>query len=482
MPAPALGLLDQFNRANEIPLSGGGNWRRIQNGLGALNLVSNVVAGTTGTTNAMAWIGNGPIPGDAESYYTIATLPASGDALNCYLRLAQLDVTQNIATGYTAYWVATTGDVGIRRVFNNTFALLASGVTVAPAVGNRFGFTVSGSTFTLWIDTGSGWTSVLTATDATYTRGYVGVGMRGTNARIDDFGGGGTAVPDAHLVSQVAVEALVAAYTQARVSQVAVEVVTDSTPVVTVTGVRASQIAVEALRSPQAIDGYFVNESGNVYGGLGTTQWYASVPTGTQLDDLLVHAMVGKLGPFGSVDMPGWTVLGIYDGNFVVAVKYADTADVGGWAGELCTAFDVGGVPADMFPASITGCYRGVPTYGSVVFAGRAEPASMTNTVPAVVLPVGLSIVIALGKTDPPGSGFDVPATSTIPGFTFRRHYQGFAFGDWWTEGIELHDLQPAGPGSVGPWTATESQLDKKQWGVLGLSPPTVGLHVNWTI
>lgn len=217
----------------------------------------------------------------------------------------------------------------------------------------------------------------------------------------------------------------------------------------------------------------FADQSGTTYGGLGTSHWNASVPAGTALGDLLVHAMATREGTsLVSADMPGWTQLGLFGGAYVIAVKYAEAFDVGGWAGELCTGFNLGGGGATMFPASITGCYRGTHDYAGVV--ELQTPAGTTHTVPAVDAPTADTTIIAFGRTMPPGAGSDVPEIGSIPGFTFRGHYQGFAFGQWWTNGIELHDKRAGAAGPVGPWTSTETGTDAKAWAVLGLVPRAI--------
>jgi hypothetical protein len=44
MAFPTTGLLDQFNRANETPLSGGGNWAVLSTSINPLKLLSNEIA------------------------------------------------------------------------------------------------------------------------------------------------------------------------------------------------------------------------------------------------------------------------------------------------------------------------------------------------------------------------------------------------------------------------------------------------------
>lgn len=225
----------------------------------------------------------------------------------------------------------------------------------------------------------------------------------------------------------------------------------------------------------------FTGVSGNTYGGLGTSQWRASVPAETALGDLLVHyAVLGAGASIFYVDMDGWTVLAIVRGSSVIAVKYAEDFDVGGSPGVVCTGRVIDHSEGDFFPSSITCCYSGVHDYGGVVSLFE-DTASTVHTVPAVLAPNPDTTIVALGQTLPPGGGFDVPYTGSIPAFTMRGHYQGFAFGEWWTNGCEIHDGRAGGTGLVGPWTGTETGTDKKVWNVLGLLPNPGKTHVYLT-
>ena len=61
-------IVDDFNRANENPLSGGGNWTTITS-IGGAQLVSNAVAASGSTTAGSLW--HTVFTGDVETYATV---------------------------------------------------------------------------------------------------------------------------------------------------------------------------------------------------------------------------------------------------------------------------------------------------------------------------------------------------------------------------------------------------------------------------
>jgi hypothetical protein len=187
-----LPVLDNFNRANEAPLSQGGNWIRMANGMAQLQVVSNAAAGpTTSTTSSMAYTPPG-IMVDSESSCSIAILPSiTNDSIQVYTRLGGLNVLANTVRGYMAQWLAGSGIVNIvRHNGDNTATTIATATIAAPRVGDKIRITSIGSLHTAYVDTGGGWTSVVSVTDTNYTSGYIGLGGRGTTFAADNFGGG----------------------------------------------------------------------------------------------------------------------------------------------------------------------------------------------------------------------------------------------------------------------------------------------------
>ena len=84
--------------------------------------------------------------------------------------------------------LAGTDQVLIERVDNGAIVNLLT-VNQELAAGDVFLLRVKGSTVEAWRNDGSAWSRLGTTTDSTYAGvGFVGVGMRGTTGRADDFG------------------------------------------------------------------------------------------------------------------------------------------------------------------------------------------------------------------------------------------------------------------------------------------------------
>ena len=92
--------------------------------------------------------------------------------------------------GYSLFinQVAGTDTFVINRVDDGAFTALATG-NQDIAAGDTLLFRANGSTLEGWRHDGSSWSLIVTTTDGTYTgAGYVGIGLRGTTGRLDDFG------------------------------------------------------------------------------------------------------------------------------------------------------------------------------------------------------------------------------------------------------------------------------------------------------
>lgn len=184
-------IIDDFNRANATTL--GANWALLTNfGFGGSDLGVNgnqAYNPSGGTYISMYWAAAtfGP---DCECYLTIATLP-SADNVSLYLRTQQ----PGSATydGYILDVLLSTSEFAISSITNGTATQIGARVSQSVASGNKILFEAIGSTLTGYINTGSGWVSVISRTDTTYA-GAGGVGFYGggnnTAWRYDDFGGG----------------------------------------------------------------------------------------------------------------------------------------------------------------------------------------------------------------------------------------------------------------------------------------------------
>lgn len=180
-------LLDNFNRANENPVSQGGNWASIGiNGGSGARLQSNRLQnlaqpGTSHRTSTFS--------GPAEASATITSLPSSNHWLSVYVCLQDAGTA-----GWDGYELRTTVVSGadlweIRKVVNGSPSVLAStnldlvsgGTMLLRRLGNNLEF--------WWRPPGGDWSLKLSAPDSTYVTGRIGIGGQKSGA-LDDFGGG----------------------------------------------------------------------------------------------------------------------------------------------------------------------------------------------------------------------------------------------------------------------------------------------------
>ncbi len=86
MAFPTTSVLDDFNRADENPLSGGGNWALL-NSLGApLKSVSNQVGESTNALNESYWAASNFGP-DCEVFCTFSVVPTAAGGMRLYVRI-----------------------------------------------------------------------------------------------------------------------------------------------------------------------------------------------------------------------------------------------------------------------------------------------------------------------------------------------------------------------------------------------------------
>jgi hypothetical protein len=186
--------IDTFNRDDESPLSDGGKWSPL-NGY-PLRVVSNQLASSNSTAQFRRNdVSYGP---DQESWATVEAKPGSsaynGDWMRLYVRLQPAAFS-----GYALrYANNTTGvdQIFLERVAGGGFTTLAT-INQESLVGDKLRIRAVGSNIEAWRrDNSSGqWAKLGEASDTTYAGGgNLGVGIRGTSGRIDDFGGG-SAIP-----------------------------------------------------------------------------------------------------------------------------------------------------------------------------------------------------------------------------------------------------------------------------------------------
>ena len=189
-PTEPLSTLDNFNRPDENPLSDGGRWSNgiLNSGESGL-VVSGSALACTRSTTCSAWRSNAQYGPDVEAWATFTTMPGNGNGLRLYARLQQPGSAA--VDGYVLRAVQQSGtdQVLLDRLDNG---VLVNRLTVSEelAAGDTILLRASGSILEAWRHDGSGWSRLGNVPDSTYSAaGYVGVSLRGTSGRLDDYGG-----------------------------------------------------------------------------------------------------------------------------------------------------------------------------------------------------------------------------------------------------------------------------------------------------
>jgi len=200
MPNPTVGILDDFNRADENPLSNGGKWAQVTGGPSALKLVSNAceAAGTGGSNCRMAWDA-ATFGGNVEIATKLLQLPsfdfANQSVVELFVKMS--DKIDWSATGYVLKIEQTGGstyDWKIYKTVGGSLTQLAT-ATQTIAVNDEIFFEAKNDASGTLTGYQNG-NQVLQATDTTYKdqTGYLWLGIMATTtpARWDDFKGGVT--------------------------------------------------------------------------------------------------------------------------------------------------------------------------------------------------------------------------------------------------------------------------------------------------
>jgi len=199
---PTTPVLDNFNRANESPLSFGGQWITspvLHGGTVALELVSNVVKVQSGSSlNRGQWWADPGFPREQEAYVTCTTAATGQDD---GFGVSLLGVSGDASRGLRAYWIKfPAGDAAsedaviigrgdadsIERVMHSWWPM---------AAGVKLGLKIWVDECSMYVDKGGGdgwqWVSAFSFTGL--VSGYLlALNMRDSVVRVDDFGGGGT--------------------------------------------------------------------------------------------------------------------------------------------------------------------------------------------------------------------------------------------------------------------------------------------------
>ena len=189
LPVTPLPVLDDFNRGFENPLSDSGRWSNGANGSAETGLyVPSTWLACSKTTTCTSWRSNTQYGPDTEVWARLSVLPGDNNQLRLYARLQQPGTTT-----YDGYMLRTnqlpgTDQVLIDRVDNGAFVNRLT-VNQELVAGDLLLLRSEGQTLEAWRHNGTTWSRLGFVTDTTYGGvGHVGVGLRGTTGRADDFG------------------------------------------------------------------------------------------------------------------------------------------------------------------------------------------------------------------------------------------------------------------------------------------------------
>lgn len=180
-------LLTAFTGADENPMTDGGNWDRLNDSNSTqLRRLGNQVTSNGTLTGECYW--TPATYQDFVIYWTISTLPGSGNAQRLYGRLKDVGLLGNVWDGYVVrYQQAATSQL-IIDVNTNATGTTLSTVNITLAAGDKIGMVCLGSMIQSWAYTSGAWALQATVFDSTYpAAGYIGIGVRGTTGRGDDL-------------------------------------------------------------------------------------------------------------------------------------------------------------------------------------------------------------------------------------------------------------------------------------------------------
>lgn len=181
---PVTSVLDDFNRANENPLSGGGNWtNKIVSADSDMKVDTNKAQAVA---YGSAWWSATSFNADQEAFVTDTS---AAEACRVYTRLAAPGTAG--ADGYTLVAAAPGSALQLYRMDDTAFTAIGAAFTQTIVAGDSFKLVSIGSTHTICFKPAAGsWTELGTRTDGTYNAsGYIGI-YAASNFTVDDFGGG----------------------------------------------------------------------------------------------------------------------------------------------------------------------------------------------------------------------------------------------------------------------------------------------------
>jgi len=160
-------FVDNFTRANENPLSDGGQWSAFQelgSNAAVLKTVSNMCEASTVSVRNEAIVTGTSFTANQWAEFTLGAALANVPTLGCRVRIT----SGNPGTGYDA--IFSNGTYFIRKFTGTTFTNLVS-VAGSLNISDTVRLEVIGTTLTIYQND----VSILTTTDATYASGSVGL-------------------------------------------------------------------------------------------------------------------------------------------------------------------------------------------------------------------------------------------------------------------------------------------------------------------
>lgn len=184
-PIPNTPVLDDFNRANENPLSDGGKWSTRGTGVN-LQVVSNAATGGNNTGLSSDYWNPSTFAANQEAYFTINAIAATGGFyVRLWLRLANPGASTE--HGYMMQWPNNAPPSIFKETARETYTNLGTAGSGSYSVGDQIDFRASGTSLTVY----QNGTSVHSVTDATFSNsGNIAFGCKGNTWALDDFGGG----------------------------------------------------------------------------------------------------------------------------------------------------------------------------------------------------------------------------------------------------------------------------------------------------
>lgn len=184
---PTTPILDDFDRADENPLSDGGKWSTRGGASDALLVVSHLCGGASGPSTLKSEFWNAAsFAANQEVYVNVPVLGASADYVRLWLRLTGAGTS--LEKGYMMQWSNDANGASIfKENLRDAFTSLIQNTALRFAANDQLWFQASGTTLTIYQNA----VSVLTVNDSTLTTGgNIALGMRNTTIRCDSFGGG----------------------------------------------------------------------------------------------------------------------------------------------------------------------------------------------------------------------------------------------------------------------------------------------------